>query len=66
MISLKNIVQIFKTTDITSDMIKDYKKYYLDRERGVFIIFIAKITTFIERLRQTPFSIIGQCVKIIF
>lgn len=60
------IEEYFNTEDITLEVIKDYKKYYLDRERGIVVSLAAKFLTTIEEIEQTPFSIIARTLKILF
>lgn len=55
----KNTVgKYFEIQDITFDIVKNYKKYYLDKERGKAATIMSGIMKNLDRLEKTPLSFI--------
>lgn len=50
----KSMEEFFKVRNITFDIIKDYKKYSLDKERGEIISIVGTFLQLIEPLEKLP------------
>ncbi len=50
----------FTVEDMTLQIIKDYKKYSLDTERGYKVVLVGKMLQFMERLGDTPLSFLEK------
>ncbi len=50
----KSLEEFFKVRDITFDFVIDYKKYSLDKERGMIILIIGNFLKIIRPLEKLP------------
>lgn len=53
----------FLSKDITFDLIKQNRRYFLDKERGDIIIIVASILEFLGKVDHTPFYPISNLLK---
>ena len=51
----KTVGQYFRISDITLEVIRDYSKYGMEKERGKIIIFISIFLRFLDRINKISF-----------
>lgn len=59
---LKMVEQSFKVEDITLLTIKNYRKFDLDKERGLKVVILGNILQFVDKLKK--FSLLKYLIKV--
>lgn len=61
----RNVSKYFSVNDVTFQIIKHYKKYYLDEERGFTAFLASRIVDFNDRLQNSLLSLLSQILSTI-
>lgn len=58
----KTIEKFFITEDLTLKIVREYKRFSLDIERGTKIVFVAKLLLILKSLEATPFFFLSDAI----